>query len=95
MRTCVPLGPLSRETASSIDSLSVGSFSMRWMTSPARMPSREAGVPSIGAITQPAVAHADEDSQTEEGGLLLLPHRRVGGRRQEAGVRIEGPAACR
>jgi hypothetical protein len=51
IRTSVSFGPLSFETASSTDILVVDSPSMVSITSPARMPSREAGVPSIGVIT--------------------------------------------
>ncbi len=40
---------------------------------------------------QAAIAHSDENSQSVETRLLLFAHRRVGGRRQKAGVRIEGP----
>ena len=51
MWTWVPFGPLSLSTASSTVMVSVGSPSMVSITSPARMPSFEAGVPSIGVIT--------------------------------------------
>ena len=49
--TLVSLGPLSRPTASSRVMVSVGSPSIRLMTSPGRMPSRSAGLPAIGVIT--------------------------------------------
>ena len=51
MVTSVSFGPLSFITASSSGMLSVGSPSMLVMMSPARMPMREAGVPSSGEMT--------------------------------------------
>jgi len=49
--TCVPLGPRSLARASSIDIPIVSCPSISAMTSPARIPARKAGVPSIGEMT--------------------------------------------
>ena len=49
--TGLPLGPRSRFTASSMDMPRASSPSILLITSPARMPSLWAGVPSKGATT--------------------------------------------
>ena len=50
--TWLPFGPRSLRTTSSVVTSSlISSFSMCVMTSPARIPSLKAGVPSMGAMT--------------------------------------------